>query len=80
MTHPMTDTGGTAPRTTAPATAPNGQHPRQARLGRKAISPLGRTERLMRVRIHEADSGSAPGPIGSLTTGPWSRDADSRRA
>lgn len=32
----------------------------------------------MRVRIHGADSGSAPGRAGSLTTGPWSRDTDGR--
>lgn len=70
MTHPTTDTAGTAPQ------AP--RNPPHARSGRKAISPLGRTERLLRVQIHGAAGGFAPGRSGSLATGPWSLDADGR--
>lgn len=53
-------------------------HQTKAPPARQAISPLGRTERLMRVQIHGTDGGAAPGRTGSLTTGPWSLDADGR--
>ncbi|WMY79248.1 acyl-CoA thioesterase domain-containing protein [Citricoccus sp. I39-566] len=71
MTHSTTDAAEATQRSPA-------QDPRPAPSGRKGISPLGRTERLMRVRIHGVESGAAPAPAGSLTTGPWSYDADGR--
>lgn len=82
MTPPTIDTGGTARRTTAPDSPPNGQHPSQMltleHLSRETISPIGRTERLMRVQVCGAASGPGPQRSGSLTTGPWSLDADGR--
>lgn len=47
-------------------------------LSRDSISPLGRTERLMRVQIYGAKGGNAPERSGCLTTGPWSLDTDGR--